>query len=35
LAEASDHRSADDLAAAVARGHPDIHRATIYRNMTP
>lgn len=31
--EATDHRSADELAAEVARTHPDVHRATIYRTL--
>jgi len=33
LDEAPDHCSADDLAAEVARLHPEIHRATIYRTL--
>lgn len=33
LAEADDHRSAEELAAEVARAHPEIHRATIYRTL--
>lgn len=30
---ADDHRSADELATEVARLHPEIHRATIYRTL--
>jgi len=33
LDEAPDHCSADDLATEVARLHPEIHRATIYRTL--
>lgn len=33
LDEADDHRSADELAAEVARAQPEIHRATIYRTL--
>lgn len=33
LDETPDHCSADDLAAEVARLHPEIHRATIYRTL--
>jgi len=33
LDQAPDHCSADDLAAEVARLHPEIHRATIYRTL--
>lgn len=33
LDQAPDHCSADDLAAEVARMHPEIHRATIYRTL--
>lgn len=33
LAEAGDHRSAEELAAEVGRVHPDVHRATIYRTL--
>ena len=33
LDQASDHRSAEELAAEVARLHPEIHRATIYRTL--
>ncbi len=33
LDQAADHCSADDLATEVARLHPEIHRATIYRNL--
>jgi Fur family ferric uptake transcriptional regulator len=33
LDEAGDHRSADELAAEVARAHPEVHRATIYRTL--
>lgn len=33
LDEAPDHCSADDLAVGVARRHPEIHRATIYRTL--
>lgn len=33
LDQASDHCSADDLAAEVARLHPEVHRATIYRTL--
>jgi len=33
LDQAPEHCSADDLAAEVARLHPEIHRATIYRTL--
>lgn len=33
LDQAEDHRSADELAETVRRDHPEIHRATIYRNL--
>jgi len=33
LAEAGDHRTAEELAAEVARVHPEVHRATIYRTL--
>jgi len=33
LDQAPDHCSADELAAEVARLHPEIHRATIYRTL--
>ncbi|MGZ4755956.1 MAG: Fur family transcriptional regulator [Acidimicrobiia bacterium] len=33
LAAEHAHQSADDLAEAVQRDHPDIHRSTIYRTL--
>lgn len=33
MVSTSQHRSADQLAAEVARTHPAIHRATIYRTL--
>lgn len=33
LDEAPDHCNAEELAAEVARRHPEIHRATIYRTL--
>jgi Fur family transcriptional regulator, ferric uptake regulator len=33
LDQAGDHRSADELAEAVSREHPEVHRATIYRTL--
>lgn len=33
LAEAEDHRSAEELAADISRSHPDVHLATIYRTL--
>ncbi|MFN2606325.1 MAG: Fur family transcriptional regulator [Acidimicrobiales bacterium] len=33
LAEAGGHRSAEELATEVARLHPEVHRATIYRTL--
>ena len=33
LLEAHSHVTADDLAEAVQRSHPDVHRSTIYRTL--
>ena len=33
LLEADTHVTADDLAEAVQRSHPDVHRSTIYRTL--
>src|SRR5919205_4058324 len=33
LANADDHRTAEELAAEVRAAHPAIHRATIYRTL--
>lgn len=33
LLEADGHVTADDLAEAVQRSHPDVHRSTIYRTL--
>lgn len=33
LLEAAGHVTADDLAEAVQRSHPDVHRSTIYRTL--
>ena len=33
LVGATEHMSADDLAAAVRRSHPGVHRATVYRTL--
>jgi Fe2+ or Zn2+ uptake regulation protein len=33
LVESSGHVTADDLAAAVQRSHPDVHQSTIYRTL--
>jgi Fur family ferric uptake transcriptional regulator len=33
LVDADDHVTADDLADAVQRAHPDVHRSTVYRTL--
>ncbi len=33
ILDAEGHVTADDLAAAVQRSHPDVHRSTIYRTL--
>ncbi|HUP84710.1 MAG TPA: Fur family transcriptional regulator [Acidimicrobiales bacterium] len=33
LLDADSHVTADDLAGAVQRSHPDVHRSTIYRTL--
>lgn len=33
LVDANDHVTADDIAAAVQRAHPDVHQSTVYRTL--